>query len=862
MVASDDMLKQKIIFFGIIFLFLCNLSIFSLTEEENIEKYEKGLFFSSYESEKDKRTSLNLTPDKRFELKDGFSMSFDIQLRKEKYDYGYVFRIIANDSINLDFVSLSAAPAGDFFALTVGNKSVIRFKLNEFEPIDEDRWMKIAFWLKPQTNQLSLVIDGIEKDAHCRLQDLKSFDLFFGACTHPAFSTTDVRSMNVRNIRICNDDGKEIRFWELGKHGINAVYDSCVNAKAVALNPKWRIDSHIKWHKRLTLTIPGIDPQFAFDEENGTIFLVKEKSLFVYDVATASIDSIRVKKGLPYNTRANQLIYDSNRNVLVSYHFESDTLSEYSFESNEWSLNHTASISPVYWHHSKRFIAEDDLLLTVGGYGFNEYKKDILRYSFQEKKWGRLDGDSSRLISPRYLGSLGYWGNGELLYFGGFGNLSGYQEDAPKNYYDLFKINVKQNTIDKLWSLQGIDKQFVNSNSMIIDKKENVFYALTYPDKQFLTAIQLSKFGIDSPTRQIFADTIPYHFNDNESYSDLFFHRKTSQLIAVVSYSDSKKAHSIVEINSIQYPPLRKEDVLQKESTEKSPWYFLILPALLLAIGLIGWRSKKRTNQIRSIINDQRYPLEKGIFAPFDKRKTYHAPVYRKTPSSISLLGNFQVIDSQGEDITGSFTLVISQIFLLSFLSTIKNGKGVSSQDLKDFIWSDKDYANARNNRNVSISKLRVILKSVGNIEIVNNNDMWSVVCDDHIFCDYKNVFSLIRIIDSEKQTKKELLNELIDLASRGVLLPNVQREWIDNYKSEYSNLLIDKLLLFSKRDDVKNDLLLLLKISGIILMHDNIDEDGISLKCYALYHLGKKGQAKQSFEKFKEDIFTQSWKY
>jgi hypothetical protein len=81
-----------------------------------------------------------------------------------------------------------------------------------------------------------------------------------------------------------------------------------------------------------------------------------------------------------------------------------------------------------------------------------------------------------------------------------------------------------------------------------------------------------------------------------------------------------------------------------------------------------------------------------------------------------------------------------------------------------------------------------------------------------------------------------------------------LQWESLDDFKSEYFNLLLDNLLHISEKTDVKNDLVLILKIANIILMHDNIDEDAIIRKCYALYHLGKKGQARSCFEKFCED--------
>jgi two-component SAPR family response regulator len=222
--------------------------------------------------------------------------------------------------------------------------------------------------------------------------------------------------------------------------------------------------------------------------------------------------------------------------------------------------------------------------------------------------------------------------------------------------------------------------------------------------------------------------------------------------------------------------------------------------------------------------------------------------------SSITLLSNFNVIDDLGVDVTKHFTSVTTQIFLLCLLASIKNGKGISSQELRNLLWYNKDDDSARNNRNVNVSKLRLILKNLSGFEISNNNSYWTITLDKEIFCDYKNVLSLIKNIENEVDTRKDLLNELLNLSSFGVLLPNIQLEWLDEYKAEYSNLIIEKLFQIMEREDVKQDLILVVKIANVVLLHDSIDEEAIIKKCYALYHLGKKGKAKQCFDKFTED--------
>jgi DNA-binding SARP family transcriptional activator len=828
---------------------LCAYSLLA----QNQENYERGLYFCSYEVQKDNRTSLNLTPEKSFDLENGFSMSFDIQLRKYKYGYGYIFRIIANDSLNIDFVSVYTDPGSDFFTLIVGDKSIINYNTNEFDEIEKYDWVNVCFSLDTQTKQLKIKINNNEKAVVYQSEELKTFDICFGANKSPSFSTTDVSTMNIRDIRIYDCDHKLFRYWELGKHGDNVVYDSCAYAKAIVRNPVWEIDSHVKWQKKMSLSISGIDPQITFDNQTGKIVIVKNNTILQYDVTSSVLDTLFVKKGFPYGNRANQLIYNSNTQGFVSYLFESDTLSEFNLKKKEWSLMEKKNMNPCYWHHSKQFLPDKNALLSVGGYGFHEYKKDILLYSFQEKKWERLDFDSSR-FTPRYLGSLGYLGDGELLYFGGFGSSSGNQVESPKNFYDLFKIDINQKTLNKLWTLRDVPDHFVTANSMIVAKDKKTFYALVYSDKVFLTHLRLCQFNIESPDYKIFTDSIPFRFNDNESYCDLFYFEKTNQLYTVTTYSMGGKSE--VEIYSINYPPLAQEDVFQKEPAPANSRYSILAGISLLAIlaGIFLWKYKMRRRKRKALSknNNENFEIEEDELLT---RNDYDLSSTEKLkPSTLNLLGDFQIIDREGVDITGKFSTVLYEIFLLILFATIKKDKGISSKELRDILWFDKNSEKARNNLNVNVNRLRSLIKTVGNIDIINKESTWIISFDQDIFCDYKAVLSLIKVLDKDKTPNKEVLNDFLNYATKGILLSNLHSEWFDDYKSEYSNLIIDKLLKLSEIENIKEDLVLLYRIANAILVHDSLDEKALVKKCYALYYLEKKTQAKQCFEKFSEN--------
>jgi len=803
--------------------------------------YNRGLRFCSFEVDQDKRTGLNLTPQKKLDLPNGFSLQFDIQLRNQEQTFGYVFRIIGNDSVNIDLVS-DISSNEYIFSLVSGMKSLLQVRKADLKDFKVGSWAKITLTYNFQKKQINLRINDWQKSVVFDSKKLKSIDVFFGLNKHSSFSTTDVPPMTIRDILISNEKKEVIRNWKLEKHATDKVFDECVNQKANCLNPVWEIDKHVKWQQKAHFVLPYICPQFAFDDVNERLFIVNRKSIITYNANSEQIDSFKANKGEAYNCRANQLVYNKNTHKLVSYSFDNTNLAMFDFQTKVWSNENNQIVLPQFWHHSKYLDLKDSTLITFGGYGYHKYKGDVMRYSFKNKEWKQHDISSH--IPPRYLGSLGSLDNGELLYFGGYGSKTGNQEEFPRNYYDLYKINPQTLEATKVWELKIPNEHFTNGNSLVINKEKGAFYNLSYSNTRYSTSIKLMELSIDKPEYKILGDSIPYKFKDVESYCDLFYCAKTSQLLAITSVS--KNNISEINIYSIAYPPLQPKEVLQEEETASIwKWYYLFILALLIPLYFIVRKRKLNSNNTVGNLTETVSNFE------------YNVPEIELKPSSVNLLGCFQTVDVDGINITGSFTPTISQLFVLIILYTVKNGQGISSQELTDILWYDKDADSARNNRNVNFSKLRLLLKKVGDLELINNNSYWSIQIGKDVFCDYKNVMYLIDLIKKQQQLNLDVVHEFVNIASRGVLLPNVQDEWLDSFKGDYTNLVIETLSHLSQNAEISANLVLLLRISDAILLHDNIDEDAAKLKVYSLYNLGKKGQAKQYFDKFLEEYKT-----
>ena len=176
--------------------------------------------------------------------------------------------------------------------------------------------------------------------------------------------------------------------------------------------------------------------------------------------------------------------------------------------------------------------------------------------------------------------------------------------------------------------------------------------------------------------------------------------------------------------------------------------------------------------------------------------------------------------------------------------------KGISSEMLIERFWYDKNESSARNNLSVNIKRLRSLLEQVGPIQVVHSNGYWTIELSDSITCDYKNVSqSLESIQENPIFLSENQINQILNQLALGTLLPSIQNEWIDEYKSNYTNQAIESLRLLLDIVSISNELKC--KICNTILMLDSLDEDALIEKCKTLYILGRKGQAKNTYDTY-----------
>ncbi len=220
--------------------------------------------------------------------------------------------------------------------------------------------------------------------------------------------------------------------------------------------------------------------------------------------------------------------------------------------------------------------------------------------------------------------------------------------------------------------------------------------------------------------------------------------------------------------------------------------------------------------------------------------------------ASIRLFGGFHVVNREGKDLTALFSTRRKQLFIIVLIDTFRKG-GISSKKLTDNLWPGHSIESAKNNKSTQTQRLRDILSQKTGIHIDFKNKKWKINLEDDVYCDIKQYFVLLNQLKNENQLicNTNLLEEFLSIIEKGALLPNMEEEWLDEFKSKVSDELLECLLpLYNNKEYLKNNKLVL-RLSDTLLTFDPLNEMALTHKVNTLYRLEKKTLALECLEHF-----------
>ncbi|QLE02428.1 hypothetical protein HX109_13000 [Galbibacter sp. BG1] len=699
-----------------------------------------GMFFYSHEKVQEKRTTLNLTPEEPLYFREGFELAFKVKFRSGNGYYGNIIRIICNNKINLDLIAnLNSHPKVDKagLSLVLRDSVIAHFDWSKKSLMRFDEWMDIELKVDRRKSICYLNINGSQKSVRTEaFSNLDFYEFIFGKSDYEGFWITDVAPMSLREIvlRSINEEDIPIN-WPLSKHTLtDNVYSESFKYTATSKNARWLLDDHIKWNKEAQFHFKNL-LGFTSDSQKGRVFFIESKRLLVYQIKDGTLDTLSFT-GNPFDFQGNAFVYQPRNNQIWSYSLDTPVINSFNFNTKSWSLDTITQIGETaFWNHAKLVSSFDNSLITFGGYGFFKYKSALTVYNADGSLKSQYN--SADKIAPRYLSSMGEYKNNRYLIYGGYGSRTGEQMENSGFFYDLHEVSIDPFDVRRLWNVDTFeDSPFVPVESMVVDEKNDGFYTLVFNNLHHNTYLRLAKFNLEKPGLTLYKDSIPYKFKDVRSNADIFLDSTQNKLVTIV------REEGNVNIYTLNYPPLAYSDVIYDRNvmeTQKNNFIWLLV--IILPVGVFIFIYFKRKKAI--VENRAEQGDDTGI-GSVENINTY--PNFDGTwdTSSILVFGGFQAFDANGKEITSSFTPKLQEVFVTILCASIKSKKGITSNSLTELIWFDKSEASAKNNRNVNISKLRLLLSQVGRTVIENKNTYWSISFGSEIRCDLLEVNSLI----------------------------------------------------------------------------------------------------------------------
>lgn len=817
--------------------------------------YDYGLSLKSHSVPGIERTTLYLDDNQPFSIKNDFIISFQMYVRANEHDFGTILHLHTNTNQFIRF-SFVAGEERHFPALVL-NEGIININ----SPIEREKWLDVSLHLRLKDNVIEIDYDNKKISAMAPLQGVKSVTALFGQMKE---YLSDVAPIDLRNVTI-TQDGKQIREWKLWKHNDTVCYDEIEGAVARAIHPVWLIDNHIEWKLVHQAKIPG-KLDVAFNAREALFYLVRSQSIDVLDENGTLQKEIAIRGGYPAVEFPNHLLYDTLSNKLVSYYPKKGITSRFSFDTERWSNEIRNTEEASNYNHARTFNPADSSFYFFGGYGFYQYRNDLYRMKYSTNQIEQVEYE--RPLYPRYSAAMAIVGD-ELYIFGGRGNKYGKQELSSHYYWGLCAINLKNKQSRIVWQKnQPQEEGTIMASTMYFEPSDSSFYAVSTNKGGVLWKISMKDSVYPEVSKPIY----------NEStYQDSDFSLYTSpshgKLFLVLDKILSNHTHELA-IYSINMPLVNEVDIRQSTAGESinNRWYLYAIGILLLLVlaGFVLYRfkyngknkkapaTKKGTEktvattgkvQSQSDVPESKTIPKKEWMQESETIFTETVNYYDRSRASISLLGCFNVRDKDGNDITSNFTPRLKHLLILLILYTEKNAQGILASKTTEILWPEKEETAARNNRNVNLRKLRVLLESIGDMEVMIENNFLRIKWGTGVFCDYHTLITCTKQFEQEKS--EELLNRILEILLYGPLLPNTILDWLDDFKDDYSSYSIDLLKNLLDIEISRNHQDMIIRLADIMFLHDPLNEEALAAKCSVLVTQGKKGIARNLYDRF-----------
>lgn len=723
------------------------------------------------------------------------------------------------------------------------NLSEFKFGINKFS---KAKWHKVTISFDLITNTIRLTLD--DQEAYIENKSLSEKicpQIYFGKSEH----MIDVPAFSIKELKIQLDD--DLHQFSLNESEGEDVHDSRANIVGHVSNPTWLIRDSYHWKEQTSYSSRGMDVA-CFDEINERFIFAKKDSVVFYDLHSKEYTSRPYKNTNPVKMNLGAGFLDMNKNRLYTYEAsdipkEKASFAALSLDNNTWITLSRTQLPMQLHHHCSYFDSKRNRLLLFGGFGDQKYNGDFYSYDFETNSWNTpsFGGDK---IPPRYFSGLGHDSHANYLYIlGGMGNESGKQILGRNYYYDLYRVDLENQKVKKLWEIPWHDNNIVSVRNMIV-LGDSAIYTLMYPEHMTNSHLKLYQFSIKDGSYKILGDSIPIISDKIETNANLYFSKSQNSLCCIVQEYDN--AIFTKKIYTLVFPPVSHSDInyyMTDADNKLSYKYWLLIGGLIVVVVFLFIELNRRKKKKESSI-----PVDKDNCLPEAPISLPEIDISLVTSvikaNSIYLFGQFSVFDKAGKDITYMFSARLKYTFILILKYSIHNG--ISSQEMSQILWSDRNPQKTKNIRGVTINDIRKILNELDGVELVYEKGYFKLVVDKECYCD---LFRFYALLENKHLTDLEQ-NEILSILYRGEFLKLIDEEIFDSLKESINQKGESLLMWIINNYYLHKDYTKVLQSARILFVIDPLNEKALFYELRSLIDQNKIEQANKRFSAFSSE--------
>lgn len=791
----------------------------------------QGLRFHGLETPIAERTSYNVFGQRIPTFNETVNIRFKLQTYMDA-ERGLIFRMQNKrnpDNVGWIMFYDGATDSHRFYINIENRNTALSLIFKKDTPGKTSEWMDVEFKLSTSKDSIMMKVgDHVVSEAFDFPMTTIQPSITFGKNAY----LIDIPSFAIKDLRIGNDF--EHYFFPLNEEAGTKVHNNQGKSFGETVNPAWMAGGNHKWNKIFKTDSDGFICA-GYDENRHEVLTFDRNSITFYNITTGETRKKQFANECPVQISIGTNFIDSHTGKIYAYEVNyskhapgTPTMAVLDTTTLRWTTLSSQQLDMQLHHHGEWFDTLSNNIYVYGGFGDRKYNKNFFRFNIDGRKWEvcpELTGDA---LWPRYFCAMGHNAFDNHIYiYGGMGNESGQQIVGRQYFYDLYKVDLEDFSVEKKWGIKWEGTHSVAARNMIICEEDS-FYALCYPESVTESSMQLYKFSIADGNPVKLGDTIPIFSDKITTNANLFYDPKVDKMIALVEESKDDISSSVT-VYSISYPP--KEPIQEKSIPEFSISWKTLSIILLLLIG---------TGSLHNYFKHRRKKKNIALL-PYDKHGKRIRPL-SETPDSIFLFGDIMMKSSTGEDITPLLTERLKEIFLV-VLKYTKEG-GISSRRLSAIIWPEKEESKSKNVRGVTLNNLRKIFSQMKGVHLVFDDGKYTIECEEPAFCDY---LECLKEINNYVPGNDRLLAIL----ARGKFLREETDVLFDKMKDELDELIVPTVLTEAEwryqNEDWPNAIL----CADILFNLDPLNENALAFIVKSLANMGRMDDAKIRYNIF-----------